>query len=604
MGTNCGDHPEPDTTNQCSIGIEDKYEMPNFCSYAGPAGDGYRSEYCSMMSTAGEWVFDSRWGNGCSYDDCHPYLDYGFGCCKGCCGIIGQGNRCKRVKFTGDPVTCCFNDLNCTAHNPKDNPDLCYSDLGKKQFACSDKNPNYRSLVSTDCQDILLQYCTGTLPTDDPSSTSWLDRWTTNNGGPGSCSYALARNMFQLGGTGHCFDPPVPVPGICNIPPPAPIDAEGFFWGQQLVSAAMARYTEQGFAIGTLPGFPGYNPWQDFLYSNVCCPYPGLCQDGLDVVCANKTAQRISLNPAVAQWCGCHLPQNEYQDYSVKYNIPPECTPMCNRAGTIPIVGINADPITCKQNICLIDGVTVNLINSQIGGGIDFDQLCGNCAGAQCSCIVSNTTIDIANSTIGGNVVPINEGCGSLTCSQTNPGITGPQTITVPCDGTGSFNPYAQYEAELAAAQAAAKKNAWLWTLIAVGIALVLIFFIILFVHPNFYPSEGAVISTTKPTNTQFLSSSSTFSSIDGSSIGGDFSPSSTTFSSVEGSSIGFQPDPSSRDIGSGGFARSSSTLSSVEDSSIGSGGLARQSEFRSINNGQSTADFERNTSDFRSIES
>lgn len=622
MGTNCGEKSPPDTTNQCDISVEGKYEMQNFCSYAGPAGDGYRAEYCSMMSSGGEWVFDSRWENGCSYNDCQPYQDFGFGCCRGCCGIVGEGNICRRSKFTGDPVTCCFNDLDCAGADPKSNPPLCYSDGTGRQFTCSDGQngqPNYRSLVSTDCQDVLLQYCTGTLPTDNPNSTAWLDRWTQNNAGPGSCSYALARNMFLLGGTGHCFNPPVPVPGICNIAPPAPIDAEGFFWGRRLVSAAMARYTEQGFAIGTLPGFPGYNPWQDFLYSNVCCPYPGLCQDGLDVVCANKNSQRISLNPAVAQWCGCHLPQNEYENYSVRYNIPPECTPMCNRSGTIPIVGINADPVTCRQNICLIDGVTVNLINSQVGGGINFDQLCGsNCSQSGCSCIVSNTTIDIANSTIGGNLVPVNEGCGSFTCSQTNPGITGPQIINVPCDGTGSFNPYAQYEAELAAAQAAAKKNAWLWTLIAVGTSLILIFFIIFFIHPNFYPSEGTVISTPKPINSQFLSSASISSSVDGSSIGfqpdlslmnidSDFLPA-TTFSSADSSSIGshsFSRSTSSSSIDSSSIGkRTIGSSTGTTSSGLGSGELARQSDFSSINNGQSSGSFERQTYDFRSIES
>jgi hypothetical protein len=510
--------------------------MPHFCTYLGPAGDGYRNSFCSQMSNAGEWGDASTVHNGCSYDDCHPYIDFGFGCCNGCCGIVGGGLDCTRLKFTGDPVTCCFNDLLCNGNDPQDNPPLCYSDSGK-QNACADGNngqPNYRSLVSTDCQDVLLQYCTGTLSTDDPNSTEWLSRWTVNGGGTGSCSYALSRNIFNSGGIGHCFTPIPPTQGICNIPPALPIDAEGYFWGQRLVSAAMARYTQQGFQIGTLPGFPGYNPWQDFLYSTVCCPYPGLCQDGLDTICATHTAQRISLNPAVAQWCGCHLPEGEYQNYSVLYNIPPECTPMCNRAGTIPIVGINAEAVNCQQNICLIDGITVNLINAQIGGGINFNQICGsNCSG-KCSCVVSNTTIDIVNSSIGGNVVPVNQGCGSFTCSQTNPGNTGPAIINVPCGITGSFNPYAQYEAEVAAAQAAAKKTSWLWTLLIIGIALILIFLIILFIHPNLYPSEGAVIPINKPYNPQFEKSARFTSIEEGSNIEGSFLPLSSSFRSIE----------------------------------------------------------------------
>ena len=502
MGNNCN-RPLPDTTNLCdvSLGEQTPEPMPGFCAIATPRGDTYREEYCRLMSTAGEWQDPEQFDNKCSFNDCVPYQDVGFGCCGACCGILGAGLLCRRARFTGDPATCCFNDLACAGVTAGANPPQCYSDP-EKQNACSDGQngqPNYRSIVSTSCQDYFTQFCTGTLRDDDPNSTEWLDRWTVNGGGTGSCAFAIARNIFQVGGTGHCFPPPPPIPGICNIPPFAPLDSEGYFWAQRLVSAAMVRYTDQGFEIGSLPGFPGYNPFQDFLYNNVCCPYPGLCQDGLETICADKTAQRISLNPAVAQWCGCHLPEGEYQDYSVRFNIPPECTPMCNRVGTIPIVGINAEPIRCTQNICLIDGVTLNLINSQIGGGIDFNQICGNCQGAQCSCIVSNTTVDISNSSIGGNVIPVSEGCGSLTCSQTNPGTTGPVNITVPCGSTAGFNPFAQFEAEQAAAEAAAKKNAWLWTLIAIGIALLLIFLIIAFVQPNIYPSDAVIVQTPRP---------------------------------------------------------------------------------------------------------
>lgn len=484
MGNNCASIQTPDTNNLCFVGVNERSEaMPGFCTLLGPAGDSYRTEYCSLMSTAGEWGRAETVENDCSYDDCQPFRETTPGCCRGCCGIVGGGLSCERLSFTGNPLRCCLNDLACAATGSTGAPPQCYSDPQKQQACADGRNgqPNYRSLVSTDCQDVFLQYCTGTLPEDNPNSTAWLDRWTIP--GTGSCSYILNRNLFRnsvpcLAVTGPSF-------GICNIPPPLPFDSEGYFWGQRLISAAMQRYEEQGFQIGSLPGFPGFNPWQDFLYNNVCCPYPGLCQSGLDEICSTKTAQRISFNPAVAQWCGCHLPTGEYQDYSARFNIPPECTPMCNRAGTIPIVGVNGEAINCRQNICLIDGVTLNLINSQIGGGIEFDQVCGNCpSGAQCSCVVSDTTIDVFNSTIGGNLVPIGEGCGSFLCSQTNPGTTGPATINVPCTGTGAFNPYAQLEAEQEAANATAKKNAWVWTLIAIGIALVLIYFIVLIVHP------------------------------------------------------------------------------------------------------------------------
>lgn len=528
MGGNCENHPLPDTQNLCTVSLGQRApeNMPGFCTLAGVGGDNQRSIYCGKMSNAGEWGRPDAIDDNCKYNDCNNYQDIGSGCCHSCCGISGSSLRCTRLSFTGDPVTCCFNDVNCLPVI-EDNTAQCFSDPTTQQNACADGVagpngefvPNYRNLVSTDCQDVLTQYCTGTLPTDDPNSLEWLDRWTQNTVGltgltgmSGSCAYAVMRNIFSIpnAGTGHCFNTDI-IPqnnGICNAPQAFDFDAEGYFWAQNLITATIQKYSNQGFELGTLPGFPGYNPFQDFLYNNICCPYPGLCQSGLDVACAPYTAQRISLNPAVSRWCGCHLNDNEYQEYSVKFNIPPECTPMCNRVGTIPIVGINGAAINCTQDICLIDGVTVNLINSQIGGGIDFDQICGNCQGAQCSCIISDTTIDIANSTIGGNVVPVGQGCGVINCTQSNPGSTGPSTISVPC-GTTGFNPYAEYDAAVSAAQAEAKKSSIFWTLVAIGAALVVIFLIIFFIA-KYRTVPPEISPTTIPQVTPINTSSTT----------------------------------------------------------------------------------------------
>lgn len=545
MGTNCEFHPEPDTSNICNVNVGDYTPeiMPNFCTDAGLAGEIHRLQFCYKMSDADEWGDPEQINDGCSYNDCNAYQTFGFGCCKGCCGIVGAAMKCKRRSFTGDPVTCCFNDYKCTAGGENstcwsdpDRNNTCPNGIGKD----SDGNdiPDYRSIVSSDCRDILSQYCTGTLPSDDPNSTEWINRWTINNGGDGSCTYAIIRNMFNIGGENHCWSvPPIQTTDICGIGLPGitgPIDSDGYFWAQNVISGAMERYTDQGFIIGALPGFPGYNPFQDWLSGAICCPFPGICQDGLGKACSTYTAQRISLDPSIASWCGCHLPTGEYEDYSVKFNIPPQCTPMCNRSGTIPIIGINAQPVKCEQDICLIDDVTVNLIQSQIGGGIDFDQICANCGDAQCSCIVSNTTVDINNSTIGGNVVPVGEGCGSISCTQSNPGIIGPSVIPVNCGATGSVNPYDQYEAEVAAETARAQKTSLIWTIALVGLGLLIIFLIILFLHPNLYPSNGTTIQRkTKPSN-QFTQSPQQYNSINNRDVNiGSFYSSPQQFDSI-----------------------------------------------------------------------
>jgi hypothetical protein len=158
---------------------------------------------------------------------------------------------------------------------------------------------------------------------------------------------------------------------------------------------------------------------------------------------------------------------------------------MCNRFGTIPTTDVNANPIVCTQDVCLIDNITINIINAEIAGGLNFNQVCNNCAGGNCSCIVDGLTIDVANETINGNVVPVGQGCGNVSCTQSNPANTGPDNIPVPC-GTGPQNPYTQYEEELAAAKAAAQKSSWFWTLVVIAAGLILIFLIILLLHPAY----------------------------------------------------------------------------------------------------------------------
>lgn len=549
--------PLPDTRNICNVPIGGYNNintgMTGFCTNSKKKYDGIREEYCGAMGNYGEWIVaDFKPSDkSCYYDKCNGVLEVPSNVCcqrckdsacdheEKCCGNEGIHTVCQRVKYTGDPVICCLSDYDCRvleSSDPQYDPS-CFSDpcseapqlvtfTSESQFTvlpnhtCQNRtcDPQYRSIVNRPCREKLHQYCTGTLPSDDPNSTDWLDRWDVNSLGSRSCPYALARNMYNpKGDTGHCPAANFawnPING-CQSPPPYPIDSEGYFWGQRVVTEAMEKYTLQGFRIGALPGSSGYNPFQDILYNNVCCPNPGLCQNGLTELCGQYNSAQVSIDPTIAQWCGCHMAQEQYQEYSVNFNIPPQCTPMCNRIGTVPIVGINADPVLCEQQICIIDDVTVNLINAQIQGGLNFNQICGNCGNATCSCIISNSTLDIQNSTIQGNVIPINSGCGSFLCTQTNPGPTGPTTINVPC-GTG-INPYLEYEQTVLKAQATAQKRSSLWTFLVIGLGLLLIFLFILFIHPNLYPESGNYIilppttqsiqptqpSTTQPSTTQ-----------------------------------------------------------------------------------------------------
>lgn len=476
MGGSCSGIETPTPTNTCSS-IGQETSIPGFCTLAGVGGDRYRDEYCSLIGAPGEFGNARESGTlSCSYNSCNPTQKRPEGCCKLCCGIIGSSVSCSRIGFTGSAVPCCFSDYNCNSGVGA----ACYSDGTGMQNTCSDgsgtNNPNLRSIVSPDCSAAIVAWCTGTADGDDYSSDSWLARWTTPTGFSGNtCLTALQKNLFASP-TDLCPAIPTPTPGVCNIPlTPGVFSGPGHALAQQMVGGALKHYADNGYQIGAQPGTVGYNPFQDFLYNNVCCPYPSLCQSGLKQGCAALSMERISLSPSVTQYCGCHLPDSEYAPYQDRYNIPAQCSPTCNRPDAIPLTGASGEPIICTSSTCVVDKFTLNLIDAQVGAGINFSQVCGNCSNGGCSCIVADSTTDIVNSSIGGNVDLLTQNCGALTCTQANPSGVGPATITVPCSAGAANNPLSAYEAALLADNAAGYRRS---TTLTVVIVLIIVFFI------------------------------------------------------------------------------------------------------------------------------
>lgn len=488
MGNNCGTHPPPDTRNLCFTSVGSRSpSMPNFCAPSGPLGEPIREQFCQNMSTANEWGDPHITAGLCNMDSCQPGLKVPPGHCGNCVGVAGSGLTCERESFTGDAVQCCFNNLDCV-DNPTQYEDKCFSDANHNN-TCSDGlngQPNHRNIISGDCKDTLFQYCTGTLSTDN-EDTDWISRWTspTNN-----CYDAMMKNVLIEIGVGNrqrrCFTPPTPIKGLCglNLPANFEIDSDGYYWATNLMSEVMKRYEGQGYTLGSLPGLPGWDPFQEFIYEQVCCPYPGLCQGGLNDVCSSHDTTRISLNTSLLQWCGCHLPDSEYQPYSDKFGIRQECTPICNRADVIPLTTINGDNVKCLSNVCLIDDVSVNIINSTVGNGIEFNQVCGGCEPGTCECVVSDTTVSIINSSVGGTIIPITQNCGSISCNQTNIALTGPTLIPVPCEGQPT-NPFAEYDERVTEAQQQASKNSLFWTMFAVGVGLLVGFGLLIWARWN-----------------------------------------------------------------------------------------------------------------------
>lgn len=450
MGTNCGHKDPPDISNVCTsdqIGQGDtrNYELPHFCAPLNDffGADSIRRDFCEAIGGGGEWGYQGEGGE-CSYDSTDPKsgVNFGVGCCHTHCGILGAKTICKRERYGGDNAKCCFRDL---AYNGS--AQYCY-EANDEKLTC---NPNYRDMTGTGCQTTMLDYCAG-VGDNNVTMEDLIERWSETS--DQSCIYAVKRNLF---GNPN-------IPGLTSQVPINPElfnNNEGFRWSQQLFNALFNKYTELGFQIGALPGFPGYNEFQSDVIFPICSTVPGLCEVGLQSTCSSLTLEDLTNAPELVPWCGCYLNDIEYQKYVDEYQVNKECTPPCARQGNIPLANISGfGVLPCKQSICIIDNVTIALEQSQVGGSINFSQFCGACGGSAqgsatsasgraqasesavtCQCFINDVNIDTASSMIGGGI-NLNEICGTDTqCFRPNPNGDDPPIISAPCDASPIYNP-------------------------------------------------------------------------------------------------------------------------------------------------------------------
>lgn len=516
-----------DDTSDVETASDGKYNMRNFCTIAGAGGNNQRTKWCDKVGDS-EWSYESQ-GSGCCYNDCNNYQDFGFGCCNACCGIVGAGVKCKRTRYKAKATNCCVRDLfwhsgypNCSDSeiNSSDNNigskglDRCWLDSDREK-TCNVIN---RDITNISCRDNMLTYCTGG-DLQDPADTSWISRWIELNpdgdkglgvNGIPPCQYALQRNLFTTSQCPkgkndlscstsnsnmidlYCMVDPSKANLCANTIQPSDFkSSSGFTWSTDLMDALFTKYRQNGLQLGTLPGFAGYNSFQNNIFS-ICYMVPGICEDALQNLCATDTIQDLTLNPSLVPWCGCHLPDEQYSRYTNQFQITKECTPTCNRAGVIKASDPSGtNPLTCEQNVCIIDDVTIALAQTNVGGPISFTQICGNCGSqgsgqATCDCTFSGITVGVAGSNIGGGI-NFSQQCGNTTCLQLNPDQEGtPFSVKVDCNDPTSFE-QAIDVLNQQAEQSVFRRNVLIVIIILFIIAIILLIIYFLDVGHNYY---------------------------------------------------------------------------------------------------------------------
>lgn len=282
-------------------------------------------------------------------------------------------------------------------------------------------------LINNQCRKVVYDYCTGS---DDLSNTLWTTRW------PNECKRAVEVNLYSIQSNPCAFEIAIPQDGNCHSEILQDINSEGFLWSALLLQEVNKKLTSQNINILSNPDELGYTPLSDFLYKNICCGVPGLCQYMAQDLCQNTTISDLSIDSNKANWCGCYLPINEYQTYYDEgFNL--NCVPLCNRNSSLSI-GNNGITNGCQQSVCIIDDSTLLLANTSVGGNINITNICSSCAGSNCNCIINNTTSIFVQDTIGNNI-NLSQECGGLTCKVPNPNKNGPKTITVPCQKSEKF---------------------------------------------------------------------------------------------------------------------------------------------------------------------
>lgn len=376
------------------------------------------------------------------------------------------GKNCK--DFTTDCGGTCDPCLRDVTSDSKTYYDKGYNNAGEltRYFVCGNYGLGYSdnhteqktgssiTQTPTYCQNTIYDYCTGAdLPV---GNSSWIERWMQSDGTvtPQSCIYAFARNLFYIDEENYTPPDSSIVADTCSLvqgyiatlktntgefctPYTTFFRGPKFMEASNLVSGAMSRYVSDGFQIGALPGSKGYNPFQDFMYKSIFCPFPGVSEEALLTVCKPYNSSQLSINPGLSDICGCFLPNAEYQEYFNTYQINLECTPTCNRPQSVKRTNYFGDPILCSQDVCIIDNVAVNLAESQVGE-IDISQVCSSCGdssdgtvtyGNNCNCTFAYNTYTVNDSEL--QRLNIDQQCATSNCTIYNYATNTYETV--PC---------------------------------------------------------------------------------------------------------------------------------------------------------------------------
>lgn len=175
----------------------------------------------------------------------------------------------------------------------------------------------------------------------------------------------------------------------------------------------------------------GYKPFLDTLL-DACKSMPGVCEPVQSYMCNQCNRDQISGSNAFLTFCGCNSNASRTSNtfYSnTMSNFDPACDPLCTNSRAIQ----NVDTTTgitqqCNANVCVIDNVNIDAVDTTFGQLPSFTQVCPACADGtgNCVCIINSNFSNIS-SIAGYDGNPINDYprflqvCPNAQCFATDP---------------------------------------------------------------------------------------------------------------------------------------------------------------------------------------
>lgn len=411
-----------------------------------------------------------------------------LGSCSSCphgnAAIGGGYPICERIAFTADPWTCINNNMSQlgystiptypnTSGDPSDvvepklgqaiDTDLCF-ETNDQTRTCA---PQYRDLSlftpNTEVSDsggslgTISDMCTTGLNSLDEMIQAWNPYLGDNNSG--TCVAILAKYLFGQ-------EPEYWNPGAAALIsgytlPENQVNPSDSGAGQIMMQELFSQYQKLGYDVLARPGYPGYEPASimSTRLFNMCTAAPIACQASLSSqVCPVITAAEVQTDGYTRGWCGCHMSPEQYTKYT-KFSIDVSCTPFCAAQNVIPIATSLKGSRTCEQNICIIDDVTIQIINSEVGS-INISNICRGCGDSSsvpknssttirstCNCQIGDANVRVINSRVGtssNGQINVTQDCqGTLSCfKQTDDN----QRVPVNCNYDGTADEYIQDE--------------------------------------------------------------------------------------------------------------------------------------------------------------